>query len=217
MQKKIQIKNKILRYLGHRGQRIDSITDNIIDGTIDEIKSLVKVRYTYKEFKIASKQDRIILEGADLNLAGEDIKNHLKDSKLCILMAVSLGHEVDTRIRYYEKIDMTRALILDTAATSFIEEVCDSLCEEIEGGLDEDEVLTYRYSPGYGDLPLETQHDFLKLLDTQKSIGLTVSSNSILIPRKSVTAIMGVVKKAEKKERKCIDCKQYSACEFTRG
>lgn len=218
MEIKFKIKDEILRYLGYRGQIIDPVIDKMIDDTIEEIKCLIKERYVYKTFNICKEEDRLYLKETDFYLLGEGIRDHLKNSNTCILMSSTLGHDVDTKIRYYEKIDITKALILDAAATAFIEELCDRICEDIELNLKDNKVLTSRYSPGYGDLPIGVQQEFLSVLGSQKTIGLTASSNSILIPRKSVTAILGVIEKHKnKKLNSCTDCNKYSTCAFSRG
>ena len=51
--------------------------------------------------------------------------------------------------------------------------------------------FTGRYSPGYGDYPLECQDELIRLLDGARKIGLNVSRSHLLIPRKSITAVMG--------------------------
>ena len=77
--------------------------------------------------------------------------------------------------------------------------------------------ITFRYSPGYGDLPLDIQKNFLNVLDAQKKIGLTTSENFLLFPRKSVTAIIGIINKNIKiKERNCQECNNYKNCSFRR-
>lgn len=212
-------KNEILRYLGYSNQKLDQVTDEMIDESIREIDSLAKERYIYRRFTIKREEDILSLEEGNLNLYGEDIKKHLGQSKECILFAATLGHDVDTRIRYYEKISMTRAVILDACATATIEDICDRVCEEIDMDLSEnDESITYRYSPGYGDLPIHMQSDFLNLLNAKKSIGLTASSHSILIPRKSVTAIMGIIKKGSVLEEVgCNNCSIYTTCKIRKG
>ncbi|MDR1702298.1 MAG: methionine synthase, partial [Sporomusaceae bacterium] len=48
-----------------------------------------------------------------------------------------------------------------------------------------------RFSPGYGDFELTAQPDILRLANAQE-IGLGVTASMMLIPRKSVTAIIGV-------------------------
>lgn len=215
------LKNKaeILRYLGHGNQEIDSITDRLIDESIYEINCLKKEKSIYNFFHIQRGNGEIRLDNSNLRLRGNDIEKHLNKSEICILMAVTLGHDVDTRIRYYEKIDMAKALILDTCATVAIEEVCDRLCKEISNVLVKDNrKLTLRYSPGYGDLPIEIQKEFLGVLGAEKVIGLTASTNSILIPRKSVTAIAGVISiDIEVEENSCLNCNKYSICNFSKG
>ena len=52
--------------------------------------------------------------------------------------------------------------------------------------------LTPRFSPGYGDLSLDLQTDLIRITEAQKHIGITLSENLIMIPTKSVTAIIGI-------------------------
>ena len=48
-----------------------------------------------------------------------------------------------------------------------------------------------RFSPGYGDVSLEVQKDFFRLLPCQR-IGLTLMDTLIMSPEKSVTAFIGI-------------------------
>ena len=78
--------------------------------------------------------------------------------------------------------------------------------------------LTPRYSPGYGDLSINIQNQLLDILDAKKSIGLSATSNNILIPRKSVTAIIGIIDdKYKKLENACLNCSKYESCNFRKG
>lgn len=219
MDEKEIIKKEVLRYLGYKDQVVDRITERLIEESIDEAKILSQDRYSYKTFKIIRNNSEIRLEASSLVLVGEDIKRHLSKSENCILLAASLGHDVDTKIKYYEKIDMAKALILDACATALIEDLCDRICREIEVDLKKQgKKLTSRYSPGYGNFPIGIQNDFLLNLDAKRSIGLNASSTSILIPRKSVTAIVAIVDMDDEIEAKaCITCDKYSTCNFKKG
>lgn len=219
MDKSPKNKDEVLRYLGYKNQNLDKITNDLIEESMDEMRNLIKPRYIYKFFNIMRKEEKIYLNSSNFNLVGKDIENHLDKSEICALMAVTLGNDVDAKLRYYEKINMTKALILDACATAAIEEICDKICEELENILNvENKTLTSRYSPGYGDLPINIQKRFLSMLDAEKAIGLTASSHSILIPRKSVTAIVGVVDKEDKiKKVSCLDCSKYYTCMFRKG
>ena len=52
--------------------------------------------------------------------------------------------------------------------------------------------LTERFSPGYGDSPLEMQKQVLDLLDAENKLGITLSKGYMMSPSKSITAIMGL-------------------------
>lgn len=219
MYKNPQNKDEVLRYLGYRGQELDETTKTLVNESMEEMRMLINERYDYKFFNICRNQNKLSLENSKFILGGEDIEKHLSKSEDCILLAVTLGHQVDRKIRYYEKVSMTKALILDACASVAIEEICDRICSEIEKKLlQKNKALTSRYSPGYGDLPLDMQNEFLRIMGAEKSIGLTSTFNSILIPRKSVTAIIGVINRQEKKQNKgCLNCNKYSTCSFRKG
>lgn len=125
-----------------------------------------------------------------LTLEGTAIRKHLEGCREMIVMAVTLGAEVDRVIRTAQVRDMAEALILDSGASVLVEEVCDLLEEQM--GKQLEGFLTGRYSPGYGDLPIETQGELLRTLDAGRKIGLVVNKSHIMIPRKSVTAILGM-------------------------
>ena len=51
--------------------------------------------------------------------------------------------------------------------------------------------VTGRFSPGYGDLSLSVSCDILRLVDAERRLGIRMAG-SLMIPKKSITAIMGV-------------------------
>ena len=58
----------------------------------------------------------------------------------------------------------------------------------------EGNILCPRFSPGYGDIPLEMQKTFFELLQCQKNLALTLNNSLIMSPEKSVTAFIGIKK-----------------------
>lgn len=112
---------------------------------------------------------------------------------------MSLGVEIHRRIDYHGKTDLLRGFILDACATAFVEACCDELHEQIRAEAEEKGFyLTSRFSPGYGDLPLSVQPSILSYLNAFRRIGLYVSDSFILLPRKSVTGIMGLGEEKKK-------------------
>ena len=209
-------KEEVLRYLGYKGQDIDGNLMSTIEECREEIKKVITPRVVYSYKNIALSDEGVEVITTNLVLKGKDIKEHLKNSTECVLMAVTLGNEVEKRTRLYEKTNLTKALILDACATTAVEEVCDIVENSVKEKASLDGMnITFRYSPGYGDLPLDVQNSFLRALEAQKKIGLTVSENNLLFPRKSVTAIIGIVNGGiEKKRKSCKECSNYQNCSF---
>jgi hypothetical protein len=211
-------REEVLRYLGHRNQKLDDKLVETVEECVEEIKRIASPKYTFKTFFITSREPEINLENGLFELPGKAISRHLTGSCECILMAATLGFEVDKKIRYYEKIDLAKAMVLDACATAYIEEVCDRLCKDIEkDGSAQGKSLTGRFSPGYGDLPIQIQKGFLNVLDAGKRIGLAASSANILMPRKSVTAVVGIVDgTCGKAQSGCSVCSKRNECAYKR-
>lgn len=210
-------KNEVLRYLGYRSQSIDEALDKLIDETIEESKKLIEARYVIAKYTKEFKEE-LILKGTNLILLGNDIKEHLKDSDEVILLAATIGSKIEKTISLYQKTNLTKALILDSCATTAVEELCDLIEKDIkEEAHRVNKGITFRFSPGYGDLPLSLQKPIIDTLRADKVIGLTTSENHLLFPRKSVTAIIGIIPKdKETNNRGCEVCKNYKNCSFRR-
>ena len=218
MESKLNIDiNEVLRYLGYKGQNIEKELIEQINNLIYECKNLIRSKYVYREFNLLKEDKNILLEGTKLILKGNDITNLLKESDRCVLMAVTIGTDIERKIKLYSKSNLTKSIILDACASTAVEEVCDKVQEIIiKDVLKGEEKFTFRYSPGYGDLPLDIQKDFISILDCERKIGLKVSNEMILFPRKSVTAIVGI-NSSKKNNRKCENCNNYESCNYKRG
>lgn len=213
-------KSEVLRYLGHKDQEIDVELDSLIDRCILELEQVARPLYTYRVFDVAVTEDsEISLVGTNLILKGKDIFTHLKDAKKCAILAATLGVAVDNKIRIMGKTDLTKSFILDACATDRIEKVCDKAEAEIISEAKEQGFKTnFRYSPGYGDLPIDIQGEVISILNANKTIGLTTTATSILIPRKSVTALVGFLEPDAVviKKRSCGNCNLIKTCNFRR-
>jgi 5-methyltetrahydrofolate--homocysteine methyltransferase len=109
---------------------------------------------------------------------------------------------------------MTKALITDAFAGVAIEQVCDKVEEQIKEMMP-DKYMTYRFGIGYGDLPLEQIAEFLAVLGTQKTIGVTVTAGNMMSPSKSVACITGIsTGQIKSKKKGCITCSMREKCQF---
>ena len=126
-------------------------------------------------------------------LHGSAIFNHLAGCSHCVIMGVTLGFEVDRLINSKGHISPYQAMLFDACATAAVESLADMAAAQLtDTVLWQGAQLTGRFSPGYGDFPLETQQPLLDILDARRLIGLSLTRSHILTPAKSVTALIGV-------------------------
>lgn len=206
---------EILRYLAYNNQALDEgIKQQVLD-SITRVNEASEAKYIYKVFEMEENSFPKEL----IFLKGDGIKNHLKGCHKVVLMAATIGINVERLIRREQIRNMSNAVIMDACASVLIEAVCDTVESNLRKEVAREGLfLTTRFSPGYGDLPIEIQNQFCDTLNTAKTIGLTVSDSGILIPRKSVTAIMGISKSSVKKnKRSCNDCNLKENCRFRRN
>ena len=198
-----------LRYLGVRGEAPADVLAQVREA-IGELLPRCAVRYVWR---LLPKEDL-----SDL-LVGEDLPTLLRDCDRAVVFALTLGMEAEALIRRAGLTSPTRALILDACASAACEQACDDLQGLLEGRLCTAGVFpTDRFSPGYGDLPLEVQKPLLDLLDGQRSCGITLSDTFIMSPRKSVTAVFGLADRPQgKRARGCAFCSMNQNCSFRKA
>lgn len=203
-----------LRYLGYGEKSPDDNIQKIINSAEKELLGVIQPRHLYQSFVIKGVENGVTLENTNLILTGKDIKNHLTGCKKVVLLCATISSGVDKLIRVSQLSDMTKTVIIDSLASVAIEQVCNLVEEEIrEKFLEFNQ--TWRYSPGYGDFPIEIQKDFLDVLNAPKRIGLMATESSMLTPTKSVTAVIGLSEnQLEKKKRGCQTCNLRETCAF---
>ena len=174
----------VLRYLGAAGWTPDAATGALLDKAEAAVRAAATPRGIWR---------RLPMTALPLAEAGTDLARHLRGCDELVLMAVTLGSGLDGLIRRLEITDIALGAAADATASAWMEDLCDGLEGEIRrqitaGG----RYLTGRYSPGYGDCPLTLQDPLCLALDTVRGIGLALTPEHLITPRKSVTAILGV-------------------------
>lgn len=210
-------KNEIYAYLGIVGEQPDSLTQSLVDTSIAEIIAAAEPREIHTPFNLGFLHDGSpYISSEKFTLIGQDVSAHLTGCFECIMLAVTLGSQIDRIIRIAQVKDMAKAVILDCCASVFMEQICDQISAGLQAEYENQGLYTtMRYSPGYGDLPLSTQDLFINLLDTNRKIGLTQSKEHLLLPRKSVTAIIGISKTYTKgKLAGCDTCALKDTCKL---
>ena len=208
--------DEVLRYMGCPPDKADEALRGQAEACAREVLAVIRPRWSWRALSITLEAEGVRLEGG-LLLPGADLRAHLGGCERAAVFCATLGAETDALIRRAEQLDMVRALALDCCASAAVEGVCDQIELQLQGKFPGCS-FPFRYSPGYGDLPLDVQSGLLELLDAPRRVGLCATANHLLTPRKSVTAILGVASgEIEQSQRSCLGCPAQGSCQYRKA
>lgn len=143
----------------------------------------------------------------------------VSSAAVAVALAVcTIGQALEERVAEYSSSgELTRGLILDAAGSVLAEASCDFVNQAICGVAAERSLhATCRTSPGYGKWEVKEQAVVFKLLPAH-SIGVTLTSSFMMVPRKSVSFAVRLLseKPADERLSPCTRCGRKE-CEFRR-
>lgn len=180
-------KAEILRYLRTSSKTDDERLLKLIDDCCDEVNKTVHPKTIYRIFNCEVTENSLII-GSTVFKSTRLAKNLNGCKKVCVF-AATLGTECDRLLRTYSADNISRAMVLQACLASKIEEVCDSVEDELKS---QNMILRQRYSPGYFDLDISENKKIFELIEITKRIGLTLTDTCQMVPTKSVTAFIGI-------------------------
>lgn len=197
---------EIARYLGIRGKALDPQGTAWADQCQRELAQTVTPRHLGRRLPLTLFQGQ-----------SRDLDHHLRHCREGILYAVTLGPEADRLLRRWSAQSMAKAAVGQAVCAAWLDALCADYCESLQQGLAQGEYLTPPYSPGYGDWDLGAQPLVLDLLQAPKRLGLSLTGGGMLVPEKSVTALVGISDRPEEAcGQKCMRCRKTD-CPFRAG
>lgn len=178
---------EVLRYLG-------TPTDEGIAPLIDkavEASQKLSPKHIVSEYAIEGFSDDGVRLDGGIRLFGELAKNSLANCNKVLILIATLTLEADKLIATAGS-TISKA-VYNATLSAAIEDYVDKVNDDLSNTYQKNgEYLTKRFSPGYGDLPLQLQKELISVTCAEKLLGITVSENMLLTPIKTVTAIIGV-------------------------
>ena len=192
---------EVLRYLGCPPSAHCRIED-----AASALMQAVTPRLVWRRLPLCAETAKLI--------EGNDLKSHLAGCTELVLFAATLGMESEAMLRRAQLRALEQAVVFDACASSAIENVCDNFCTDLAQAV-APQFLTERFSPGYGDYPLCHQKQIFELLDVTRRIGVTLTDSDLMVPQKSVTAIIGISDTPQPHPKsKCAACRMFAQCTF---
>lgn len=208
--------HEVLRYLGYKKELVTAEDIAQVQALLPEARAAIKAAACWGRFEVELLEEgkirfpygqvvsRDLWRNLTLGvLAGESsacggqgaLTNGSQPcgSREVFLFAATIGLAYDRLVQRARITSMAKASFLNAIGAAAVENVCDQLNEELcRIAAKEGKSLRPRYSAGYGDFSLENQRGIFDLLSPAKHIGLTLKDNLIMVPEKSVTAVIGL-------------------------
>lgn len=204
-----------LRYLG--AADAPETLRRQVAGEAETLSAQFRPRHVCKVCELDFQGEEIFLRGTAVVLKSRTALKMLAQCHRAALLACTLGARFDLALTAMQARDMARAVILDACGSALVEQGCDEAEKELSARFP-GRYLTDRFSPGYGDLPLELQRDICAALDTPRRLGLHVTESLLLNPVKSVTAVIGLSDRPQMARiRGCAYCQMRERCALRKG
>lgn len=207
-------KKEVLRYLGYGKANADQMVLDKIGAITKKMADGLSLKACYEKYPIIMMDESLCF--GRIKTDSCDLKKNLSGCSDVIVFTATIGIDADRFIGKNSILSPSDAVISQAVGTAFIEKWCDILCDrflEMENG----RCLRPRFSPGYGDFSLDVQKQIISMLDAQRKIGVTLTESLLMVPSKSVSAIVGVGEDSpEHQKGGCANCKnkdcQYRRC-----
>lgn len=184
--------SEVYRYLGYGRQ----IPDEAVRQEVREICRILRQdaepKAFYRSFPVKKLGQGVLLIG-EKTVKSSGLYKNMTGCEKAVLLAATLGVQVDRRLMLFGKTNVARQVILQAAAAACLEAYLDLVQDEIrERAAAQGWYIRPRFSPGYGDLSLEYQRWIAAELDISRRLGIVLSDSLMMSPSKSVTALIGV-------------------------
>lgn len=176
-------RREILRYASCR--EADASVEALMEECIAECSSMLSYRVCFAYFPVENGS----VDMGFAKLESSALAKNLNGCVMACVFAATVGMNMDRLISRYSRLSPSKALMFDAIGTERIESLCDAFCEDIRREYGN---IRPRFSPGYGDLPIDAQRDIFAALTPEKRIGLALNESLLMSPSKSVTAAVGI-------------------------
>ncbi len=204
---------EVLRYAACR-----EVTDDMLElarQSVELAEGALRPQVCWRETDVCVDGGTVVFPFA--RFSSQKLAQRLAGCGKAVIFAATVGLELDRLIARYGRLSPAKGLMLQALGSERIEALCDTFCAQLaENYAAHGLHAKLRYSPGYGDLPLEAQRELFRVLECEKRIGLYLNESLLMSPSKSVTAIVGLGTAAETCERGgCRECSKTD-CGFRR-
>lgn len=193
-------REEVLRYAGIPAGVIRNGNEQIPSDVLSIMQKAVGVSEGCLTFNVGYLSGRLEADKDGMPIlpfchTSKDLKRNLDGCSAFVMFAATVGAGMDRLIKRYELADPALGAMLHALGAERVESLCNAFNADVkETALSLGYKCHPRYSPGYGDLDIKVQKEFLNALDASRRLGITLSETYLCSPSKTVTAVIGLEK-----------------------
>jgi hypothetical protein len=186
----------IYRRLGHKKgvTHLEARQRDELDAWIRDAGLLMHLKGVFRRFPVVERDVSKTLLPEDVVFESRDLASFLDGCNEIALIAATTGEDIIGEIQKAAAgHQLTRGVVFDAVASETVDAALNWITAYLRQVLRRENKAPRRgrFSAGYGDFTLQNQKRIFELLELQR-LGVRINESFILIPEKSVTAVVGI-------------------------
>ena len=182
---------------------------------LEEAKKLLKPEVLIKEFQVTSyKHDSLELAGGK-KISGALVTGHLVGASNISVAVCTVGPKIDQYASEVTEEDIVFGLAVDGVGSAAVEALANAVCRDIElEAAEQGYQTTIPLSPGMIGWGVEEGQPLIFDLIDPAQIGVNLTPYHLMVPRKSLSMIIGIGPGINSGERICDYCAMRETCRY---
>ncbi len=182
---------------------------------LEEGRSFLEPAVLYEELRVESRVHQRLHLAGGAALSGRPVARHLGPADKVIVLLCTIGDALETLASEVMMSQGVYGLALDGVGSAAVEALANSACRRFSAEAAVEEMqTTIPLSPGMAGWPVdEGQRQLFSLVDAGQ-IGVTLTENYLMIPRKSLSMVVGVGRHVDSTGRPCDYCSMVETCRY---
>jgi hypothetical protein len=204
-------KDRVCHNLGYNaGHKLNTRISSLLDGYVEHAHHLIEPAYSYVIRDIERIRRSCVFVEGSVVFESKVIAQLLSQCTKVAVFTATIGESLEEMVIHLSK----DGLILQSAVLDAIGSVAvDNLAEFVEDKIRElaqNQGLTIsrRFSPGYCDWTIRQQKEVFRIVDGS-SAGIRLTGGCLMIPKKSISGIIGIGPSDMAGYNPCKTCKKH--------
>jgi hypothetical protein len=187
----------------------------IAERALEEGRTFLQPQIIFRELFVQEiRHENLVLDGG-LTLSGELVSSHLGSAERVVLILCTVGKALEDHVADLSKDNIVYGLALDGVGSAAVEALANSACKSFEDQAREQGLQSsIPISPGMVGWSVEEgQPEIFEILEPAQ-INVNLTKHSLMLPRKSLTMVLGFGISMKTGGRSCDFCAMRETCRY---